>query len=198
MNSRRAVVVIILSIFYVGCHSSVEPESESSLPAIDESGGVSVSSTGEAFFLEPKELDAQKTLALEGSNDAAVRVANHYSLGGVNPEESHSWFALAAERGDLGAMRSLAVYLNGEGRGSGSLWSGLNEPSVKLLRRKISSTASRKPENISKMVLPNVFEKKRCGRGAGSEVGVSLAQFGWRELGSLHHFGLQVVGGAAG
>lgn len=76
---------------------------------------VATASTGESFFLESKALESQMASAKQGNNLAALRVANHFGLGEGMPSKAYPWFLMAAERGDIGAMRSVGVYLSSDG-----------------------------------------------------------------------------------
>lgn len=110
MNTVHAALAIALVFSGVGCQKP--PNSPS---ASESESGVASSSTGESFFLQSGELEDQKALARQGDNRAATRVADHYGLGEAKPTEAYPWFLMAAERGDIGAMRSLGVYLSGRG-----------------------------------------------------------------------------------
>ena len=76
---------------------------------------VETSSTREMFYLDPEELAKQMGLAKAGDNKAAKRVADHYGLAEANSKLEHPWVLMAAERGDIGSMRSLAMYLSSQG-----------------------------------------------------------------------------------
>ena len=115
MNAVRTVIAAILVLSAVGCHKPSDSTPANSPPTGKNESDVATSSTGESFFLESGELEGQKALAKKGDNRAAIRVADHYGLGEAKPTEAYPWLLLAAERGDIGAMRSLGVYLSSEG-----------------------------------------------------------------------------------
>jgi len=108
MNLSHIARMAVLALALVGC----QPQAESATSRTDQSA---VSSTGETYYLERDELEGLMALAKQGDNRAAVRVADHFGLGEGLPEKAQPWFLMAAERGDLGAMRSLAVYLYSRG-----------------------------------------------------------------------------------
>lgn len=110
MNSVHTALSIALILSVVGCQKP-----PGSPPVSESESGVATSSTGESFFLQSGELEDQKALARQGDNRAAIRVADHYGLGEAKPTEAYPWLLMAAERGDIGAMRSLGVYLSGRG-----------------------------------------------------------------------------------
>ena len=96
-------------VFLVGACAE---RNESSV--VEESEAVETSNTGEAFHLKPEELNVQMQLASAGDNEAALRIANHYSLSELRHDQELPWLVLAAERGDIGAMTRLG-YRYGSG-----------------------------------------------------------------------------------
>jgi len=74
-----------------------------------------MTSTGEMFYLESVELNKQMLLARQGDTKAAMRVAEHYSLGENDTEKSIPWLAIAAEKGDIVAMQNIASSLSALG-----------------------------------------------------------------------------------
>jgi hypothetical protein len=107
--AMKPILGIALSILLMGCQ---QPTASTPEPAAEEAAQVATTSTGEMFYLEPDELDKQMTLAKQGDTKAAMRVAEHYSLGENDTEKSLPWLTMAAEKGDIVAMQNIASSLS--------------------------------------------------------------------------------------
>ena len=59
------------------------------------------------FALEPADLHAHIRRAESGDTSAALRVAEHYAFAELNTAQEIRWLLVAADRGNIGAMRSL-------------------------------------------------------------------------------------------
>lgn len=112
LRTMDTIFGFALSVLLMGCQestTSTPPESTSD-PA-----EVVTTSTGEMLYLEPDELAEQMALAKQGDNHAARRVAYHYGFGEAKPKQAYPWLTMAAQRGDIAAMRTLSTYLSGDG-----------------------------------------------------------------------------------
>lgn len=98
----------------IGCQQSANSAPPEPLPEAEETQ-VATTSTGEMFYLEPDELAKQMTAAKQGDAQAAMRVAEHFSLGENDTKRSYPWLKIAAEKGDIVAMQNLATSLSMEG-----------------------------------------------------------------------------------
>lgn len=113
MNAIKTVIGSGLMLFLLACQP---PTSWSSEPEYGpEEADVAMTSTGEMFYLEPEELSKQIMLAKQGDARAAMRVAEHYSLGENDTKKSIPWLAIAAETGDIVAMQNIASSLSALG-----------------------------------------------------------------------------------
>ena len=101
-------VAVVMITFVSACADG------SQVPNDEQQDNVETSNTGQAFFLEPEELSAQMELAKAGDNEAAIRISEHYSLAELQHDKELPWLIMAAERGHVGAMRSLG-YRYGSG-----------------------------------------------------------------------------------
>ncbi|MEG4191197.1 MULTISPECIES: hypothetical protein [unclassified Microcoleus] len=96
---------IFTALLLCSCADTSPARAEESDP-IEASEG----NTGLVFHLEPRELSEQMALAQSGSNEAALRVADHYALSELSPEQSLPWLVMAAERGNVRAMQNLSYH----------------------------------------------------------------------------------------
>lgn len=113
MNAMNSVIGSVLVLFLMGCQPPTSRPSESE--HAPEEAEVATTSTGEMFYLTPEELNKQMMLAKQGDAGAAMRVAEHYSLGENDMKNSIPWLAIAAETGDIVAMQNIASSLSALG-----------------------------------------------------------------------------------
>jgi TPR repeat protein len=110
------------------------------------------------FYLEPAELAKQKDLATHGSNAAAKKVADHYGLAVLDSAQEYRWLTMAAERGDIGAMRSLAIHQSTERNGLKNC-----EEALRWLE-KAKQIGS--PEELKKHAIEDVLASLKSDGGA--------------------------------
>jgi hypothetical protein len=60
------------------------------------------------FIIPYADLDDLKHAAVQGSPDAALRLANYYQMILVDPVQAEYWFGIAAENGSIVGMYNLA------------------------------------------------------------------------------------------
>ncbi|MGH8049963.1 MAG: hypothetical protein ACREPB_04815 [Arenimonas sp.] len=72
-------------------------------------------STGEIFHLDQDQLMKLKEQAKQGDVNAALKVSKYYEFSVNSPELAYPWLAIAAEKGNISAMKGLGIYLGAEG-----------------------------------------------------------------------------------
>jgi len=105
------LMTILILCHLAGCHRS---EAVPPMPPAVQSP-VALESTAAPFHLSREDLAVQTELANGGNRAAAMRVADHYAFGEADIELALPWLRIASKQGDVGAMRSLAVYLGERG-----------------------------------------------------------------------------------
>ena len=149
MSIRFATSISLLLL--IACDRNASGPAEVVVP-------VETSNTGKAFFLDGAELSAHMRRARSGDNEAAVRIAEHYAMAELKPEEELPWLLMAAERGHIGAMTSLG-YRYGSG-----MYKDTDCAKAKQWLVRAESRAS--PAEIKKY---SVREQKRALIGSGSK-----------------------------
>ncbi len=110
MNGANNLLGVILAVALISCQGQTQGAQHGS-----DENDVATTSTGEIFYLDPDELARQKALANQGDVQAAMQVAEHYSLGENDNTKSYPWLTIAAEKGNIVAMQNLATSLSAEG-----------------------------------------------------------------------------------
>lgn len=104
MNTCRAIYILVSLHLLVGCQGQYGNAPRTVQPSAE----VATTSTGDIFHLSAEVLEKQAALAKNGDAEAAMRVAQHYSLGENDTRKSIPWLAIAAEKGDVIAMQNIA------------------------------------------------------------------------------------------
>ena len=99
------IVAVAASLLLSSCTEPPLPQGDQQSP-----DKVATSNTALEFLLETEELTKQITLAKGGDNEAALRVADHYSFSEQSPEQAVPWLVMAADRDSVRAMGNLSYY----------------------------------------------------------------------------------------
>jgi TPR repeat protein len=81
----------------------------------NQAGGIGTPPPGERplmgnhrFIIPHADLDGLKRMALQGSADAALRLANYHQMILLDPDQAEYWLGIAAENGSIVGMYNLA------------------------------------------------------------------------------------------